>query len=74
MSRYGAAGDAGAALRGRRARELRAQGVRDLDALHLAAAEQGGAEVLLTTDDRFVQAARALQPASRVRVEKSGTL
>lgn len=54
---------------GRRARELRAQGLRDLDALHLAAAERGGADVLLTTDDRFIQAARALQPASRVRVE-----
>lgn len=54
---------------GRRARELRAQGLRDLDALHLAAAEQGGAEILITTDDRFVTATRALQPASTVRVE-----
>lgn len=54
---------------GRRARELRAQGLRDLDALHLAAAEQGGAEVLRTTDDRFLKAARALRPASSVRVE-----
>jgi predicted nucleic acid-binding protein len=32
----------------RRARELRARGLRDLDALHLAAAERGGAAVLLT--------------------------
>lgn len=53
----------------RRARELRARGLRDLDALHLAAAERGGAAVLLTTDDRFIQAARTLQPASPVRVE-----
>jgi len=53
----------------RRARELRAQGLRDLDAFHLAEAERGGADVLLTTDDRFIRAARALQPASPVRVE-----
>jgi predicted nucleic acid-binding protein len=53
----------------RRARELRGHGLRDLDALHLAAAEQGGAEVLLTTDDRFVRAALLLRPASPVRVE-----
>ena len=52
-----------------RGRELRAQGLRDLDALHLAAAEQAGVEVLLTTDDRFIRAARTLQPASPVRVE-----
>jgi predicted nucleic acid-binding protein len=52
-----------------RARELRAKGLRDMDALHLAAAEQAGAEVLLTTDDRFVRAALAVRPASRVRVE-----
>ena len=54
---------------GRRARWLRAQGLRDLDALHLAAAEQGGAEVLITTDDRFITAARMVQPSSTVRVE-----
>ena len=53
----------------RRARELRAQGLQDLDALHLAAAEQGGAEALLTTDDRLIRAAQALQSPSRVRVE-----
>ncbi len=53
----------------RRARELRAHGLRDLDALHLAVAERGGAEVVLTTDDRFIRAARTLQRASPVRVE-----
>ncbi len=53
---------------GRRARELRAQGFRDLDALHLASAEQGGAQVLITTDDRFIRAAQTLQPPSPVRV------
>jgi predicted nucleic acid-binding protein len=54
---------------GRRGRELRAQGLGDLDALHLAAAERGGVEVLLTTDDQFIRAAQALQPAAPVRVE-----
>ena len=53
----------------RRARDLRAQGLRDLDALHLAAAEQGRCEVLITTDDRFIAAARTIQPPSTVRVE-----
>lgn len=53
----------------RRARSLRTQGLRDLDALHLAAAEEGGAEVLITTDDRFIRTARMLQPPSLVRVE-----
>jgi predicted nucleic acid-binding protein len=52
-----------------RARELRAQGLRDLDALHLAAAESGIAEVLITTDDRFIRSARDLRPSSPVRVE-----
>ncbi len=54
---------------GRRARDLRAQGLRDLDALHLAAAEQGNSEVLITTDDRFIMVARSIQPPSTVRVE-----
>lgn len=54
---------------GRRARELRAQGLRDMDALHLAAAERERAELLITTDDQFVRAAREIQPPSRVRVE-----
>ena len=54
---------------GRRARELRAQDLRDMDALHLAAAERGNAEFLLTTDDRFLRAAREIHPPSRVRVE-----
>ena len=43
---------------GHRARDLRPQGLRDLDALHLAAAEQGRCEVLVTTDDRFIAAAK----------------
>ena len=54
---------------GHRARDLRPQGLRDLDALHLAAAEQGRCEVLVTTDDRFIAAARSMRPPSMVRVE-----
>jgi predicted nucleic acid-binding protein len=43
-----------------RARALERHGLRGLDALHVAAAEAGGAELLVTTDDRLVKrAARA---------------
>lgn len=41
----------------RRAMELNALSFQAVDALHLACAEKGKAEVLLTTDDRFVQKA-----------------
>jgi predicted nucleic acid-binding protein len=51
-----------------RARELRTQGVRDVDALHLACAEKGEVEVLLTTDNAFRLAAGRLDPASSTRV------
>jgi predicted nucleic acid-binding protein len=51
-----------------RARTLRSYGLRDLDALHLACAERGGVEVLVTTDDAFVTAAGRLMPASATRV------
>ena len=36
--------------------------------LHLACAERGGVEVLVTTDDAFVTAAGRLTPASATRV------
>lgn len=52
-----------------RARHLRSQGLRDIDALHLAAAEAAAVEVLLMTDDAFIRVARTLQPPSPVRVE-----
>jgi predicted nucleic acid-binding protein len=51
-----------------RAIDLRLHGLRDLDALHLACAECSGVEVLVTTDDAFISAARRLTPASSVRV------
>jgi len=40
-----------------------------LDALHLACAEAGSAEVLLTTDDHMVSKARRHRDVLRVRVE-----
>jgi predicted nucleic acid-binding protein len=51
-----------------RARELRTQGLRDLDALHLACAEKGSVKILLTTDDAFRVAAGRLEPASPTRI------
>jgi predicted nucleic acid-binding protein len=41
-----------------RARDLEKHGFRGLDALHIAAAEAGKAEVLVTTDDRMIRRAR----------------
>ncbi len=43
-------------------------GFRTLDAFHLACAEAGGADVLLTTDRQFVSAAARAGDAVRVRV------
>lgn len=53
----------------RRARALREQGMRAMDALHLASAEAGGAQVLITTDDQFLRAASRLESASAVQVK-----
>jgi predicted nucleic acid-binding protein len=39
------------------------------DALHIAAAESGGAEVLLTTDDAFIRMASRFKDRLNVRVE-----
>jgi predicted nucleic acid-binding protein len=49
--------------------ELQALGFRPLDALHLACAESGGADVLLTTDDRLRRLASRVSAQLRVRVE-----
>jgi predicted nucleic acid-binding protein len=51
-----------------RAKQLRGQGMRDLDALHLASAEAGQVDAMLTTDDRLMAAAARLSPPSSVRV------
>jgi predicted nucleic acid-binding protein len=40
-----------------RAEELERFGIRSFDALHVASAELGGADVLLTTDRRLINAA-----------------
>lgn len=50
-----------------RGEELEALGFRDFDALHLACAERGGAEVFLTTDDRLLRQAERHADQLRVR-------
>ena len=51
-----------------RAVDLEALGYGAFDALHLSCAEAGGAEVLLTTDDRFIRRAARGTGSPRVRV------
>lgn len=52
-----------------RARRLESLGFYSYDALHLACAEKGGAEVFLTTDDRFLRVASRHLKKIKVRVE-----
>lgn len=52
-----------------RAQQLGALGFHPFDALHLACAESGGAEVLLTTDSQLLRLASRLSGQLRVRVE-----
>lgn len=54
---------------GRRARALREQGLRDLDALHLASAEAAEVGVLITTDEQFLRTVARPRPASTVQVK-----
>lgn len=49
-----------------RARALERVGLRGLDALHMASAEAGGAELLITTDDRMIR--RAVRAGRDLRV------
>jgi len=42
----------------RRAEELESHGLRGLDAIHIACAESGGADLLVTTDDRMLRNSR----------------
>lgn len=51
-----------------RARELETWGIAAYDALHLACAESGGADVLLTTDDRLLRRSIARDSELHVRV------
>lgn len=52
-----------------RAGELEQMSFRAVDALHIACAEAGNADVLLTTDDQLVNQARQHSGVLRVRVE-----
>jgi predicted nucleic acid-binding protein len=50
----------------KRARELHRAGIKPLDALHLASAEEAAADYLCTCDDRFLKQAQAV---GRVKVK-----
>ena len=52
-----------------RAAELIRLGIGDLDALHVACAEAGGCDVMLTTDDRLLRRASRHQAQLQVRLE-----
>ena len=52
----------------RRAKYLETLGFSAYDALHLACAESGAADVLLTTDDRFLRRAARVRDELRVAV------
>jgi predicted nucleic acid-binding protein len=53
----------------KRAVELQSRGFKAVDALHVACAEASQGDVLLTTDDRFLRAARRSAGQIHVRVE-----
>lgn len=53
--------------------ELGVLGFKPYDALHIACAESGGADILLTTDDRMLRLAKRYQSHLRVRVENPHT-
>ena len=52
-----------------RAQQLEAWGISAFDALHLACAESGGADVFLTTDDKLLSKSVAYSEQLTVRVE-----
>lgn len=51
-----------------RAKALQTLGFKQWDALHLACAERGQADVLLTTDDKLLRLAQKVEDQLRVRV------
>ena len=51
-----------------RAREFEAQGMRPLDALHLASAERGRAQSFVTCDDRILKRARQGKLGTRLTI------
>lgn len=52
-----------------RAEQFEAWGFSTFDALHLACAENGGADVFLTTDDKLLRKSAVYNKQLRVRVE-----
>ncbi len=52
-----------------RAMELRSLGMGDMDALHLACAESGKADVFLTTDDKLLRRANRLAEQLHILVD-----
>ena len=56
-----------------RAINLESLGFKPLDALHIACAESGEADILLTTDDRMLRLAKRHRAQLRVRVENPNT-
>lgn len=56
-----------------RSEYLESFGFKHYDALHIACAESGEADVLLTTDDRMLRLAERYQSRLRVRVENPHT-
>ena len=56
-----------------RGEELEVLGFKELDALHIACAESGNADILLTTDDRMLRRAKRYRAQLRVRVENPYT-
>ena len=56
-----------------RSEELESLGFKHYDALHIACAESGGADVLLTTDDRMLRLAKRHRTQLQVRVENPYT-
>ena len=51
-----------------RAEELQQLGLKAYDALHVASAERGGADALLTTDDRLIRVAQRHSSSVHVQV------
>ena len=56
-----------------RGKQLESLGFKEYDALHIACAESGDADVFLTTDDAVIRRAKRLQSQLHVRVENPHT-
>ena len=58
-------------IEGVRSKEIEVLGFKPFDAMHLACAESGNADVFLTTDDRLLRKANRLHSKLGVRVQNS---